>query len=125
MTFEDIDENRFDRIFFKKSLEWRYEQEYRAVLPLDKASKIHNEKFHLYKINKSSINSITFGCAMGDEEKKIIMNIVYNDPEFQAVKMNHARLNDAGFFLDFYYDDGRVTNNPPFGLVRIPSQRKL
>jgi hypothetical protein len=125
LTFEDIEENRFERIFFKKSPEWRYEQEYRAVLPLNKASKIHNEKFHLYKINKSSINSITFGCAMGDEEKKIIINLVKGDPELKAAKMNHARLNDEGFFLDFYYDDGRVTNNHPFGLMRIPSQRKL
>jgi len=125
LTFEDIDENNFDRIFFKKSSEWEYEQEYRAVLPLSNANEIHDEKFHLYKINKSSVNSITFGCAMSEEEKKTIMNLVKNDLELKGVKMQHARLGEEGFFLDFYYDDGRWTNNPCFGPRVIPNQIKM
>ena len=125
VTFEDIDENNFDNIFFKKSSDWKYEQEYRAVLPLSNASEIHDERFHLYKINKSSINSITFGCAMSEEEKKIIMDIVKKDPEFKGVKMQHARLDEKGFFLDFYYDDGRWTNKPFFVSREIPNQIKM
>lgn len=125
VTFEDIDENNFDNIFFRKSSDWEYEQEYRAVLPLSNASEIHDERFHLYKINKSSINSITFGCAMSEEEKKIIMDIVKKDPEFKGVKMQHARLDEKGFFLDFYYDDGRWTNKPFFVSREIPNQIKM
>ncbi|WP_434575591.1 hypothetical protein J3P88_12450 [Pseudomonas sp. Z3-6] len=34
------------------------------------------------------------------------------DPEFKGVKMKHARLDEKGFFLDFYYDDRRWTNKP-------------
>lgn len=125
VTFEDIDENNFDNIFFRKSSDWEYEQEYRAVLPLSNASEIHDERFHLYKINKSSINSITFGCAMSEEEKKIIMDIVKKDPEFKGVKMQHARLDEKGFFLDFYYDDGRWKNKPFFVSREIPNQIKM
>ena len=125
VTFEDIDENNFDNIFFKKSSDWEYEQEYRAVLPLSNASEICDERFHLFKINKSSINSITFGCAMSEEEKKIIMDIVKKDPEFKGVKMQHARLDEKGFFLDFYYDDGRWTNEPFFVSRKIPNQIKM
>lgn len=125
VTFEDIDENNFDNIFFRKSSDWEYEQEYRAVLPLSNASEIHDERFHLYKINKSSINSITFGCAMSEEEKKIIMDIVKKDPGFKGVKMQHARLDEKGFFLDFYYDDGRWTNKPFFVSREIPNQIKM
>jgi|SRR5450830_221621 len=125
LTFEDIDENRFENIFFKKSPEWWYEQEYRAILPLDNASTIHDEKFHLYKINKASINSITFGCAMSDENKKIIMDLTKNDPELQRIVLNHVCLKDEGYFLDFYYDDGRFTNKPLLGAMRIPNQKRL
>lgn len=124
LTFEDIDENSFDDIFFKKSIEWAYEQEYRAILPLDKAYKVHDERFHLYKINKASINSITFGCAMSEENKKAIIDSIRNDADFGGVKFNHARLNDSSFLLDFYYDDGRCTNNPDlFGARKIPNQK--
>lgn len=125
LTFEDIDENNFDKIFFKKSSEWKYEQEYRAVLPLSHANKIHNGQFHLYRIKKSSINSITFGCAMGEKEKKTIMDTIINDTEFKGVKMQHACLGEEGFFLDFYYDDGRWTNNPIFAPRVIPNQIKM
>lgn len=125
VTFEDIDENNFDKIFFKKSSEWKYEQEYRAVLPLSSASEIHDERFHLYKINKSSINSITFGCAMSEEEKNTVMDIVKKDPEFKGVKMQHACLDEKGFFLSFYYDDGRWTNNTFFAPREIPTQIKM
>lgn len=125
LTFEDIEENKLDRVFFKKSSEWRYEQEYRAVSLLSDAKHIHEERFHLYKIDKTKINSITFGCAMSDTNKKSMMDLVRNDPELQGVKLEHARLAEEGFYLSFYYDDGRWTNNPVFGPREIPLQLEL
>lgn len=126
LTFEDINENKFDDVFYKKSMEWEYEQEYRAVLPLDRAVEVHNEKYHLFKINKGSINSITFGCAMSKKNKRAIIEIINNDKEFKNVQFNHAYLNDEGFLLDFYYDDGDFTNNPSdIGVTRIPIQKKI
>jgi len=54
ITFEDIDNNNFDKLFFKKSLEWFYEQEYRAILKLDDADKITDDNIHLFEFDKSN-----------------------------------------------------------------------
>jgi len=125
LTFEDIEENRFDSIFFRKSDEWSYEQEYRAVLPLDKADKTDDNDVHLFKIKEEKMRGITFGASMLDENKLIIMDIIKKNSKYTNVKFNHARLNDNGYMLDFYYDDGRCTNNPIYGGRRIRTQRKF
>lgn len=126
LTFEDVDEGSFKNVFYKKSVEWSYEQEYRSVFPLEKAYKVNDRKIHLYKIKKSHIKSITFGCKMSKLRKKEIISLIKNDNEFCGVHFNHARLNDKGFFLDFYGDDGCRTNNPDVAGVRcIPIQKKF
>ncbi|KGA42785.1 DUF2971 domain-containing protein [Pectobacterium versatile] len=129
LTFEDIDDNNFQKIFYKKSEEWGYEQEYRAVLPLSKASKVIGEKFHLFDFNKKSIRSITFGCAMDEDKKQEIIELIESDDEFGGVHFNHALLNDDDFCLQFYHTSGRWTNHPsPFGVKlfsSIPQQKKL
>lgn len=129
LTFEDIDDNNFQKIFYKKSEEWGYEQEYRAVLPLSKASKVIGEKFHLFDFNRKSIRSITFGCAMDEDKKQEIIELIESDDEFGVVHFNHALLNDDDFCLQFYDTSGRWTNHPsPFGVKlfrSIPQQKKL
>lgn len=110
ITFEDIDNNNFDKLFFKKSLEWFYEQEYRAILKLDDADKITDDNIHLFEFDKSKVNSITFGCNMSKDNKKEIMDLIKKDNAYEKVQFNHAYLNDDGYFLNFYYDDGKVTN---------------
>ncbi|WP_345857494.1 DUF2971 domain-containing protein [Shewanella algae] len=129
LTFEDIDDNSFHMVFYKKSEEWAYEQEYRAVLPLSKASKVIDEKFHLFAFNKKSIRSITFGCAMDEDKKQEIIDLIESDDEFGLVQFNHALLNDDDFCLQFYHTSGRWTNHPsPFGFknfTSIPQQKKF
>lgn len=125
LTFEDVEEKNFDRVFFKKSPEWQYEQEYRAVSLLSDASRIDDGMFHLFKIDKTKINSITFGCAMSEINKKTITDLVKSDPELKGVKLEHAKLAEEGFYLSFYYDDGGLTNNSEFGPRTIPGQLKL
>ncbi|MBP2847918.1 DUF2971 domain-containing protein [Dickeya oryzae] len=129
LTFEDIDDSNFQRIFYRKSKEWGYEQEYRAVLPLSEASKVIDEKIHLFDFNKKNIRSITFGCMMDEEKKQEIIDLIECDDEFGVVDFNHALLNDEDFCLQFYDTSGSWTNHPsPFGfkIVRtIPQQKKL
>lgn len=125
LTFEDIEENNFERIFFKKSIEWMYEQEYRAVLPLEKCATIANDIYHLFKIKKSSINSISFGCAMDEKNKETIRRIINQDPELSGITLHHAYLSENGYFLDFYGEHGSWSNNPNFGCANIPIQKKL
>jgi len=124
ITFEDIESNTLNKLFFKKSLEWSYEQEYRAIFELSQADKIIND-IHLFQIDKSKINSITFGCNMSDKNKKTIIDIVNDDNSFSNVNFNHAYLNNEGYFLNFYSDNGKCTNNPELGIKRIPIQKNL
>ena len=125
ITFEEIEENNFDDIFFRKSIEWGYEQEYRSVLPLDKAHTIVEDKFHLFKINKGKVRGITFGSGMSKENKATVMDIIKRDPEYSKVQFNHAYLNENGYMLGFYYDDGHLTNNPIYQGRTISSQIKF
>lgn len=129
LTFEDIDDNNFQQIFFNKSEEWGYEQEYRVVLPLSEASRIVDDKYHLFKFNKKSIKSITFGCAMNEGKKQEIIDLIERDDEFSGVNFNHALLNDDDFCLQFYHTTGTWTNHPsPFGYKNfrfIPKQKRM
>jgi len=125
LTFEDIEEKNFDELFFKKSREWIYEQEYRAVMGLNSADSIINDKVHLFKIDKQKINSITFGSRTSRENKKAIMDIIKDDTIYSNVKLNHAYLNEDGYMLSFYQDDGRWSNNPIYGARSISTQKKF
>lgn len=124
LTFEDIEDDNFDSILLRKSIEWSYEQEYRAILPLAKADSV-NGGVHLFKIIKSKVRSITFGSKMPNDKKLDIIKTLKSDADYKHIAYNHARLHDDGYFLDFYYDDGAVTNNPPYGMQRIFTQKKL
>lgn len=125
LTFEDIESNDFNKVFYKKSEEWAYEQEYRAVLPLNKADDVKCDKYHLFKFRKKSVRSITFGCAMSQSNKDVIIKMIENDSEYQSVKFSHALLNDNDFCLQFYHTLDGWTNEPRFGPIRIPSQKVL
>jgi len=129
LTYEDIDEDHFHKVFFKKSKEWSYEQEYRAIMPLSDASEVIDNRFHLFNFNKKSVKSITFGCAMSEKEKNEIIELIENDKEFVSVIFNHALLDDDNFCLQFYETSGNWTNHPaPFGfkmINKIPIQKKF
>jgi len=130
LTYEDIDNNNFNKLFLKKSLEWSYEQEYRAILKLNDADEIINQNVHLFKFDKSKINSITLGCNMSEENKNIITDLIQNDSEYKNVGFNHAYLNEEGYYLNFYSDDGNITNRlecdgEVLGIRDIPMQKHL
>lgn len=129
LTFEDIDDYDFHKVFYKKSEEWKYEQEYRAVLPLSEASEVKNDKYHLFRFNKKNVKSITFGCAMVEDNKQEIIDLIENDKEFGSVLFNHALLNNDDFCLQFYNTAGEWTSHPsPFGfkmMSLIPQQKKI
>lgn len=125
LTFEDIDDNKFHSVFYKKSEEWAYEQEYRAVLPLNKACAVTFDRYHLFKFRKQSVRSITFGCATEQGNKDTIMKMIEDDREYQSVKFNHALLNDDDFCLQIYHTSDGWTNDPRLGCAKIPLQKKF
>lgn len=94
-------------------------------MALNSADSIINDKVHLFKIDKRKIKSITFGSRTSDENKKAVMDIINNDSDYSNVKFNHAYLNEDGYMLNFYEDDGRWSNNPRYGSRTIPTQKKF
>jgi len=125
ITFEDIEENNFGNIFFKKSSEWCYEQEYRSILPLNKAHEIDKDNVHLFKINKKKVKSITFGSRMSEENKETVMNIIKLDPEYSINQFIHAYLDKNDYILNFYGEVGCLTNNPENQSKYCPNQKKF
>ena len=124
LTFEDIDNENFRDVFFRKSEEWAYEQEYRCVQLLQNSNDMSPEGLPLFRFLKNKVRSITFGARMNEGEKKEIISLIKNDPEYDSVLFIHAYLNDNGYMLNFYYDDGRYTNNPQLSGTDIPTQKR-
>lgn len=120
LTFEDIDDDDFHEVFFNKSEEWSYEHEYRVVLPLSEAAEIKDDKYHLFKFDKKSVRSITFGCAMSEDDKNEIIKLIESDSKFEHVTYNHALLNEDDYCLQFYTTHNGWTNHPkPFGIELV------
>lgn len=98
LTFEDIDLRNFP-IFFVKSPEWSYENEWRLIRSLDKADKVMGG-VSLFNFDKSCVKSITTGSCMNNENKEKINRII-DHKEYQHVQLFHADLNKENFSLDF------------------------
>jgi hypothetical protein len=125
LTFEDIDENNFENVFYKKSPEWAYEEEYRAVLPLEKATavaEINEKKFHLFQFNKASVRSIIFGCEMSESYREHIKEIIKLDPGYSNVTYMHARRDDSEYALNCDFDNGLGMTNRPTELSAVLAQ---
>jgi hypothetical protein len=59
------------------------------------------------------------------KNKKIIKDIIQNDPAMNNVVLQHAYLSKKGYFLEFYGEYGKWTNNPMYSAQFIPTQKKL
>lgn len=57
-----------------KSKEWKYEDEYRIILPVDRAEikHINNSNMFFFKVDQNIIKSVTMGCQVNKSVKKEI-----------------------------------------------------
>jgi len=72
-----------EEIFFSKSIDWEYEDEWRIIRPLKEADSvvdINNQKIYLFKIPPESIEAIFFGVRTSDEVIKKVITI-FNENE--------------------------------------------
>lgn len=93
------DFNEYD-IFFTKSIEWAYENEYRMLMDLDKADESQKD-IYLFKFPKESIKSIYLGTRISDENKSKILDIIYNDEDFQKINIFQANISKEHYKLEF------------------------
>ncbi len=64
--------------WFKKSKDWKYEKEYRILLPVDDASNNNDSDpaMLLFKIDPENIKQVILGCRMTEINKEYIYNIL-------------------------------------------------
>lgn len=87
-----------NEFLYTKSKDWAYENEWRQVNFLERADKIENEeeKIHLFKYNRNSIEEIILGCKMLPEKRKIILELVKD----WDIRIYQMKLNDNNYSLD-------------------------
>jgi Protein of unknown function (DUF2971) len=86
-------------LFFVKSLKWKYESEWRMLMPLADSSRIIEKQpypVHLFNFPIGSVTEIIFGERMSVQDKEIIKSLV-NDRKYQHIKLCQARLDNASF----------------------------
>jgi hypothetical protein len=95
-------------VFLTKGLDWKYESEWRMLVPLSGADEvITNGKVgvHLFRFPKSMIKSIIIGARAIDETKVRILRAL-KDPEYGHVLVQRAVAESAAYRLSFRPLDG-------------------
>jgi len=87
-------------LFFVKSTRWKYESEWRMILPLAEATEvIENTPYpiHLFSIPTAAVNRIIFGAKMNSEDKEIIRTELSNNANLSHVELYQARLERSSY----------------------------
>lgn len=86
-------------LFFHKSIEWKYEKEWRMVRRLQEADEVKPNGAHLFAIPPSAIKSIIFGCQMGATEKTRLQTALGSVADFAHVHVQQAVAEEETFAL--------------------------
>lgn len=95
-TFEEICEGTHC-IYLQKSPEWKYENEWRYFNPLTNADHRKAPDINLFRINKKSVKSITFGCLVEVGTKESVFEILKSDSEYEHVQTFFADMDKDSF----------------------------
>lgn len=88
--------------WFVKSPEWRYEKEWRLLLPIDHALRVEGSDFFFYPVESNIIKSVIVGCQMPVEQKKE----VYKKCKSHSIQVREAFVHSHQFKLDIIdYDE--------------------
>ena len=93
------------KIFFSKSIEWSYENEWRMIKPFKEAVKIKDpteqypHKLYMFNIPRECISGITFGLNMKKREKRRIIEKIENDRRYKNIFFMQARTSDRNYSI--------------------------
>ncbi|AEF47185.1 hypothetical protein SerAS12_4087 [Serratia sp. AS12] len=86
--------------FILKSEEWKYESEWRMLMPVNMASesKVYNNiVYDLFSFPSNSIKCIILGCRSGDEFDSKVKDLINNDDRYSHVKLFKCKRSDARY----------------------------
>lgn len=94
----------FTKCLFIKSIDWRYECEWRIVRPLRNCKKIENNKdIYVHEFSKDYVKEIYLGANMDKQNKELIKSIWKN-------KYFHAKIYEN--FIDKNEDTYKISYKP-------------
>ena len=95
---------RSPNIFFTKSKEWKYEEEWRILLPLTdakKSIKAKPYKIYLFSFPLEIIKGIFCGCRMTQYQKDKIKKTIKKNTKCSHIKVFQAYTEEKTFALRF------------------------
>lgn len=87
-----------------KSTDWRYEMEWRMMLPLSNATVIKGEgptAIHLFEYPRETIKSVTFGCRMAIEKREEILKVIADVIQLRNVECRQTEIDARNYRLNF------------------------
>lgn len=86
-------------LFFVKSLKWKYEAEWRMLMPLSDSSTVIEKQpypINLFDFPIESVKEIVLGSRMSKQDRATIQSLM-NDRKFAHVKLYQADLDSSSF----------------------------
>src|SRR5439155_13726546 len=81
-------------LFFTKSADWSYEQEWRIVLPVDRATETKSTNdggpVHLFAFPPASLVGAVLGCRMSDENRAAVLDALRANAALHHVRRPRA-----------------------------------
>lgn len=93
-----------DKVFFTKSQEWEYEQEWRIINSLKHADKIltvPSGDVYLFHLPSSCIEGVILGQNMAPDKKEKIIEFMSFDDRYKHTQLLQARSSTAEFKIEF------------------------
>jgi hypothetical protein len=94
-----------EEVYYRKSLEWEYEQEWRTNLPLhfaDHVIEVENGfPICLFNFPRESVCQVLIGCRASEQTEKQITEIVRGTKEYSNVELARASIDPQEFKLNF------------------------
>jgi len=90
--------------FLTKGVDWRYEAEWRMMIPLSSASAVIGDgptAVHLFEFPRSAIRSVILGCRMLEAKEEEIRRVLRSVDEFNDVLCLRAQINETHYRLGF------------------------
>jgi hypothetical protein len=104
-NFQDMDTHG---VFFVKSLQWEYEQEWRLVRDLSLANKVigtKDERVCLFSLPPSCIKAIIFGASMPEKTKDEVRYLLRMDMKYSHLQKFQSRLGDSTYSVVINRDE--------------------
>ncbi len=91
------------KMFFTKSQEWAYEQEWRMLKPLDKANKMIETptgNVLLFSLPSGCVTGVILGERMTAETRRQVVELVKTDQRYKHVTLFEARASNKTFTIE-------------------------